>query len=593
VNNRLPGALVVPCVFAALVVATFAAFFITTRLKRSPPVVEQLSFRRHFSPNADGRLDVEPISFKLRRSDDVTVSIVSADGDTVATLADDVSLTKGRHRFRWDGRAAGDGAVADGEYRVRVRLRHQGRTVTSPRKLFIDTTAPNPVVKYVSPGAIYPGAAGADRARVRFVGPTRIAPTLLVYNTDGAQPRLVARRLGRKGSPMLGWDGRVGLGASTRPAPAGNYLMAVRTRDAAGNDGPAQLPPTRATVRGHPGLVVRYLAAAPPKGPVSAGAAAKFGLLTGGRRYRWSLRRLGSSRELRRGSARSSSLSVHVPATQRSGVEQLSIQVGAHRYSSPFAVQGSEHQKVLVVLPSTTWMALDPLDSNGDGFADRLPLDRVVPAARPISGSGLPAGFQSDIAPALAFLDAHGLRYDLTTDLAIGDGDLDRYDGVLFVAAPRVAPVGLTRRLRSAVSAGKSLAWIGPGGFTLAARPVEASLARAPSPPGRNAFGERLNADPVGGLLGVKSDRSHLFNGVPDAFGPFARFELQVAAPPQGSVRSAAAPRDEGAAIVAIGYGEGIIVRIGVGGFGRSLAPGSGLDSSARIMRNLWKLLRS
>ncbi len=33
-------------VFAALVVATFAAFFVTTRLKRAAPVIEQLTFRR-------------------------------------------------------------------------------------------------------------------------------------------------------------------------------------------------------------------------------------------------------------------------------------------------------------------------------------------------------------------------------------------------------------------------------------------------------------------------------------------------------------------------------------------------------------------
>ena len=312
--------------------------------------------------------------------------------------------------------------------------------------------------------------------------------------------------------------------------------MAVRTRDAAGNDGPGKLPPTRASVKGHPGLVVRYVAAVPPRGPVFAGASARFQLLTGGRRYRWSLRQLGSSRRLRKGSARSSSLDVHVPAGSRSSVHLLSVEVGSHRYSSPFAVQGSDHRKVLVVLPSTSWMALDPVDSNGDGFADRLPLDRVVPASRPISGSGLPAGFQSEIAPGAgvsrrkraALRPHHRPRHRRRRPRALQRGAVRR-------SAPRVAPVGLTRRLRSAVRAGKALAWIGPGGFTLAALPVKTSLARVPSRPGRNAFGERLSADPVGGLLEVKSNRSHLFTGVPDAFGPFPRFELQVAAPAAGS----------------------------------------------------------
>jgi len=46
-----------PLVFAALVIATVGAFFVTTRLKRSPAVIERLTFIRHFSPNGDHRRD--------------------------------------------------------------------------------------------------------------------------------------------------------------------------------------------------------------------------------------------------------------------------------------------------------------------------------------------------------------------------------------------------------------------------------------------------------------------------------------------------------------------------------------------------------
>lgn len=118
-------------VFAGLVVATFAAFFVTTRLKRAAPVVEQVTFRRSFSPNGDGRFDVALFAFRLRRSDDVTVSIVTRDGDEVLTLAEDVPLARGRrHRFRWDGHNSAGRVAPDGEYHLRVGLRHQGRTVT-------------------------------------------------------------------------------------------------------------------------------------------------------------------------------------------------------------------------------------------------------------------------------------------------------------------------------------------------------------------------------------------------------------------------------------------------------------------------------
>jgi hypothetical protein len=117
-------------IFAGLVVATFAAFFVTTRLKRSTPVIEQLTFRRSFSPNGDGRFDVALFGLRLRRSDETTVSIVTRDGDDVRTLAEDVELSNHRrYRFRWDGRTDNGRRARHGEYHVRVGVRRQGRPV--------------------------------------------------------------------------------------------------------------------------------------------------------------------------------------------------------------------------------------------------------------------------------------------------------------------------------------------------------------------------------------------------------------------------------------------------------------------------------
>ena len=84
---RLPGALTAQIVFALLVAATIGAFFVTTRLKRSAPVVEQLTFARYVSPNGDGRHDFVDIGFRIRRADEVTVAILSEEGDVVRTLA--------------------------------------------------------------------------------------------------------------------------------------------------------------------------------------------------------------------------------------------------------------------------------------------------------------------------------------------------------------------------------------------------------------------------------------------------------------------------------------------------------------------------
>ncbi|MEX0993161.1 MAG: N,N-dimethylformamidase beta subunit family domain-containing protein [Solirubrobacterales bacterium] len=596
-TKRRPGALAIQCVFAALVVATFAAFFATTRLKRSPPVVQELAVRRHFSPNVDGRLDVAPVRFRLRRSDDVTVLIVSRDGEQVATLADDVRLGKGGHRFVWNGRADDDRIAPDGVYYARVVLRHQGRVVTSPRKLFLDTTGPSSIVRYVSPDAITPGVPGAERARVRFTGPTRIAPTLLVYRTNerpGVRPLLVARRAGKRDDPNLSWDGRVGLGRDTRLAPAGNYLMVVRTRDAAGNDGPEGPPRTAAEVRGNPGVVVRYLAAVAPRDRVNAGGVARFAVLAAGRRYRWSVSRVGSSRPQKRGRSSDRTLRVGVPRRSRTGAYLLELTLDEHRYATPFAVQGRGREPVLVVLPVASWIARDPIDSDGDGYSDTLPQSDSVPASRPIAGSGLPGGFETSLVPALEFLDRAKLRYDIASDLDRRFARLlDRHPGVLYAASPRVETTTALGSLRSHMRAGGQLAWLGTGGFVTDARVEKDAFVRVPSPPGANSFGERLRIDPAGGPLSVGANRNGLFENVPSPFGPFASLELAQSVPKGAQRTAAAGPPDQGPAIVSYRMGAGGFTRVGAADFGQSLRADGGLPSSAQIMRNLWNLLRS
>ena len=102
--ERPQTATVAIAVFALLVVATVAAFFVTQRLKRSTPVVRHVMLPRYISPNGDGRKDRAVIKFRLPKSDDrVTVSMTDANGDEVRRLADR-RLGKGRHRFVWNGR---------------------------------------------------------------------------------------------------------------------------------------------------------------------------------------------------------------------------------------------------------------------------------------------------------------------------------------------------------------------------------------------------------------------------------------------------------------------------------------------------------
>ncbi len=270
------------------------------------------------------------------------------------------------YRFRWEGRTDSGRRARDGEYHLRLGLRRQGRTVTSPRKVFLDTRPPRVVVRSVTPDVISPdGIDGGERAVARFTGPTR-TPELLVYRTDLPRPRLVARRPGERGSERVIWDGLVGLGAARRRAPTGSYALIVRARDAAGNVGP-RIPPRRGRLPGNPGVTVRYLAARGPLTPVAPQAPVRFSVFAEGRRYRWRVRRLGSSRSVDRGSSRARSLTVRAPVG-RSGVALLELRAGSRRYTTPFAVNERRGRGVLVVLPAATWQA----HQSGGGRRRRL-----------------------------------------------------------------------------------------------------------------------------------------------------------------------------------------------------------------------------
>lgn len=142
-------------VFALLVLACFAAFFVTQRLKHTPTVVHSFEMTPSFTPTASGEAAQEAISFKLARADDVTVAIVDANEEVVATLVRDRPVRRYKQfSLRWNGRrgtahgyrqtysAHGrailvpeiEGPLARaGEYRVRLSLREQGHTLLLPR----------------------------------------------------------------------------------------------------------------------------------------------------------------------------------------------------------------------------------------------------------------------------------------------------------------------------------------------------------------------------------------------------------------------------------------------------------------------------
>lgn len=141
-------------VFGLLVIACFAAFFVTQRLKHTPTAVQRFERTPSFSPSGPAPHNLEEISFKLATADEVTVAIVDSSANTIATLVRDRPVARYKQfSLRWNGRrgtarrysqirtpsgravlvAENAGALAPpGEYRVRVGLRRQDRTVLSP-----------------------------------------------------------------------------------------------------------------------------------------------------------------------------------------------------------------------------------------------------------------------------------------------------------------------------------------------------------------------------------------------------------------------------------------------------------------------------
>jgi hypothetical protein len=166
-----------------------------------------------------------------------------------------------------------------------------------------------------------------------------------------------------------------------------------------------------------------------------------------------------------------------------------------------------------------------------------------------------------------------------------GESSLRRYTGVLIAGSERFAPVTLTRSLAGYVKAGGRLAWIGTGGFTQTAELSRESITRGG--PGR-FLGERVRIEHGPRALVVLGDRVDFFRGVSGAFGPFPRLEPSLQLAPGSRLLASAGAEPQRPDVVVYRFEKGVVARLGVDGFGRSLATST---SAGRIMRRLWDLL--
>jgi hypothetical protein len=213
---------VVRAVFALLVLATIAAFFVTQQLKSEFPLVIRFSAKpKQISPNGDDFRDTTRVGFDLSRPAKISFSILDSEGNEVRQLVQDRQLPGDSHnRFTWDGRNDGGDVVPDGVYRMRVVRRDEGRVIDSVKEIRVDLRPPTVRLLSAKPSVIAPRAPGqSPEVEIRYSGPKNRAPEFRVFRTDDRPKPHVVRRF--RGHGRVGvWHGEVATGQTARSRPA-------------------------------------------------------------------------------------------------------------------------------------------------------------------------------------------------------------------------------------------------------------------------------------------------------------------------------------------------------------------------------------
>jgi hypothetical protein len=588
-------------VFAVLVCATFAAFFVAQELKSKPPLVQLVSVSRQLSPNGDGRHDRVFANFALKHADDVTAKVVERDGDAVRTLFDDRAVRAHvRQRMKWDGRDDRGREVPDGVYRIRLNLRRQGRAVTLQRNIVKDTRPPRPRVRDIGPvegpgPELLPRIDGQP-ARVRFSAPGTHTE-VLVFRTDVRPAKPVFKQPIRLADDAIRWEWN-GTFDGHRHVPAGTYAVVVRSRDLAGNVGSsAPVPPiSRAAPRqrlpGRGGITVRYLRAQAPAEPVPAGGRTSVAVDSVDKHYRWQLRRVGSVRPRKDGKGTKSRVVGFPTPGGKSGLYLFEVRTSKRRTSAPLIVQSTRAQRVLVVLPATTWQGDNPVDDDGDGLPNTLLAGGPVQTARPYAG-GLPPQLRSGEALVLNYLDRQGHHYDLTTDVALAHGEgpkITGHLGVILAGDTRWLDAGVGRALRRYVRDGGRVLSIGTNSLRRSVTVTNNGLASNPTPPTtRDLFGSLLSPIAHEPLTLVNTvDDIGLFAGTAGQFSGIDSFEETQNVTGGRIVAAAAADDGRRKVIVATRLGKGLVIRPGLPDFALRLRSAGEIS---QFMETAWTLL--
>jgi flagellar hook assembly protein FlgD len=618
-RRSTPTAVVV--VFALLVVATFAAFFIAQRLKNAPSVIQELKFETRgpgnvFSPNGDGRRDRVRAGLTLKSADHVTLTWVDEDGDPVRTIVDNKAVAAHRRLWGvpWDGTDDDGQPVPDGRYKLRITLRDQGRSVIYPTSILKDTKPPVPRVRSIGPEKAYgpellPEPDGSP-ARVSF-GPALEKATVTVFRTSGSVPRAVRTEGLRAGATRWEWDGTTTGG---RKASPGTYVVVLQWRDQAGNIGTSVpldrkgLPVLdRGRLPGRGGITVRYLGAQTPVTPVKARDRVEIQVDARRARYSWSVRRLGGAARKHSNNPKTTPNVRFSAPGGKSGVYVFTAHTATRSTRVVFPVQArnpvagtaAKPRGVLVLLPYVTWQGRNAVDDDGDGAPNTLDLGGPVRPQRIMAGDGLPQGFTEQEGPLLQWLDRQSKRYDITTDWALAAGAgpaLAGHHGVLIPGDARWLPTRVRAQLRAFVKAGGVVVSTGTDSLRRSVTLDAKHRLAKPSPRrATDLFGARIApvATKTTNLTVFTQDPAiDLFKNGNGQFPEVPAWEATERVGDEADLLSnAVTEQPQGkTVIVAARFGKGLIIRTGFPSFPQRLAANSDPATSA-LMARMWTLL--
>lgn len=594
-------------VFGLLVLATFTAFFVAQRLKRTEPLVYAVQMKKFISPNGDGLRERGYLRFRVKRADKVTVQVFDRAQQTVRMLADGRELSAGVHRFYWNGRRRTTNgrpaeAAPDGAYRVRISLKRAGRTFV-PDKFFVVDTEPPRLVVEVRGKHVVTALRGRPRAvQVGFSGVSagrRVEFEVYAVRGDRTGARPVAAFASTRDAARGSWNltvgeyrrrdepcfGRLRTSGRPRPAPVGSYVFVARACDAAGNTGSSstRLPPRRGSSGAQAGLTLRGMELAPGMTPLAPGRLARLTVNPPPGGYSYALRRSGGQ-TVKRGRARGAGPRLRVPRV-RGGLYTLSLTArrpdvtGRRQHAAaPFVIGVAASRRPLVVYPAISWQAQNPVDSGGDGFAEDFASadGRAlrVSAGRTLAGGALPRGFAAREGALARFLAASvGLpSFAATTDFALAAAPERMLAGrraLLFAGDERWITPGLGLALRGWVENGGRIAFFAPDAFHRTLRLSAGTLTGPSERAERDIFGESVSAERVAPApLVAFADTLGLLRG---PTGLFTDFEQSRSRARAAAVQTAAGRQPGRPALVAYKLGKGLVIRVGVNGWQGSL----------------------